>query len=325
MPRRQRITAEGALWHVYNRTGHGEPMFSEATLAQAFVSLMESFLSGDGHLVYAWAVLPNHYHVVLRSSAVPLARTFGRIQSGFGRYRNRVLGSKGPTWQSRYKAKLVGDESYLMQLVAYVHLNPVVAGLVDDLADYRHSGHLEVLGMEDLGLVARDLVLSMYGATEEEALRNYGAALAAAGEWQADWLRSGPGRLPWWGRDLDRPIAAPQLEQWIDEDGRPGREARPALDALGFLTAACTLLDMSLDELRERSANRKLTRLRYLVVGLGIERWQQKAGELARVLRRRPDYVSWWAKRARELRLTEPGFAERYRSLDEELRSRIWT
>jgi hypothetical protein len=232
-----------------------------------------------------------------------------------------MLRSRGPTWQSRYKAKLVGDERYLMQLVAYVHLNPVVAGLVEDPGDHQHSGHGEVLGLRDLGILARDQVLSMYGANEREALQSYGAALAALWDEPTDWLRWRPGRLPWWARDVDRPIAAPGLEEWVDEHGRPSREARPALDVLSYLGAACALLDTSIDELKARSANRELARLRYLVVGLGIERWQQKAGELAVVLGRRADYVSWWARRARELRLTDPDWAERYRSLDEGLRA----
>ncbi len=60
-----------------------------------------------------------------------------------------------------------------------------------------------------------------------------------------------------------------------------------------------------------------------MVVGLGIERWGQAAGELAEIFGRRADYVSWWAKRARALRLGDPEWARRYDALDESMRSKF--
>ena len=166
-------------------------------------------------------------------------------------------------------------------------------------------------------------MLSLYGSTEAEALRNYKSALAAAQGSDEDWIQSEPGRLPWWGRQTDRFLDAPRMTAWIDGSGRPNREARPRLEAQEFVEAACAEIGMGLPELVERSRRRDLTTLRFLVVGLGIERWGQRAGELGEVFGRRADYVSWWAKKARELRLTNPEWARRYDSIDEKLRSRF--
>ena len=133
--------------------------------------------------------MSNHYHVLLRSSAVTLARSFGRVQSSFGRFRNRRLRSRGPTWQSRYQAKLVEDKRYLMRLIADIHLNPVQAGMVDDPAEHELSGHRELLGLVDFGLISRDHALSIYGHSENEALQSYRAALGAASEEGREWLK----------------------------------------------------------------------------------------------------------------------------------------
>ncbi len=109
---------------------------------------------------------------------------------------------------------------------------------------------------------------------------------------------------------------------WIDGEGRPSRELRPKLDAEAYVVSACSELESSLDELVVRSRRRDLAELRFLIVGLGIERWGPRAGEIAEIFGRRPDYVSWWAKRARELRLANLEWALRYESLDECLRRR---
>ena len=184
-----------------------------------------------------------------------------------------------------------------MQLIAYVHLNPVKAGLVEDPADHRFSGHTEVLGRSEFHLIEREHVLSMYGDTESAALKSYQSALTANLAEGSDWMKSNPGRLPWWGRQLDRLVEPPQLPAWIGSDGRPSREPRPKLTAEEFIQQACSALDMKAEELGATSRHRELTNLRFMVVALGIERWGQKAGELAEVFGRRADYVSWWAKR----------------------------
>jgi putative transposase len=323
MRRLPRVFVEGGLYHVYNRTSHGAGVFAEGDAGRELARLLREGLNADGHMVYAWCVMANHYHVVVRSSAVPLARTFGRVQSGFGRWRHRPLGSTGPTWQSRYKAKLVEDETYLMQLIAYVHLNPVEAGAVSDPAEHPLSGHREVLGASGGGLVNRDAVLAVYGAHEREAVRNYLSSLSATRTHGADWMHTLPGGLPWWRRQVDRPISEPDLVAWVDADGRPSREPRLRLEALAYLEAASAELGVTLQELTDRSRRQALAELRFLVVGLGIERWGQRAGQLAAVFGRRPDFVSWWARKAGSMRRSDPAWERRFDLLDERLRVRF--
>jgi len=127
---------------------------------------------------------------VLRSGPVLLWRTFGLLQGRFGQQRNRKLRSSGPLWQSRYKAKLVEEEGYLYQLVAYVHMNPVVAGLVDDPGAWRWSGHRELIRRRVGPLLDVDAVLSMYGTTWTSARRAYVKSLK--GTLEGTWAGEGP-------------------------------------------------------------------------------------------------------------------------------------
>ncbi len=78
---------------------------------------------------------------------VSLSRSMGFIQHRFSQSYNGRHRVFGPFWQGRYRSKWVGDEEYLTQLIAYIHLNPVTAGVVKDAARYRWCGHREVVGV----------------------------------------------------------------------------------------------------------------------------------------------------------------------------------
>lgn len=146
MPRSLRVFAEGAMYHVYSRVTRRERVFEDPDEAADFVAVLREVKGRDGFILYAWCLMPSHHHLLLRTVDVPLWRSMASLLGGFTKRYNRRRGLVGPLWQGRYKAKLVEDQRYFDQLVAYVHLNPVTAGLVDDPAEYRWSGHAELLG-----------------------------------------------------------------------------------------------------------------------------------------------------------------------------------
>ena len=137
--------------------------------------------------------------------------------------RDRVYGS---LWQGRFKAREVGTTSYLMQVIAYVHLNPVNAGLVDHATEYRLSGYRDIIGRRKKPIVAVDEVLLTYGETRRQALRAYRSSIdmVSAEEWSSE----GPGQLPWWR--LGRPTEEERLkvnEASLDQLGRRTARWRP--------------------------------------------------------------------------------------------------
>ena len=125
MPRAGRSFEEGRTYHICNWVGGGLQVFTDEKLASAFVALLRRTIRRYEGAVFAWCLLGNHYHLIVRQGPAPLLRTMKTLQEGVTRARNLHDRTYGPLWQGRFKAKDMLDERYLMRLVAYVHLNPV--------------------------------------------------------------------------------------------------------------------------------------------------------------------------------------------------------
>lgn len=130
MARSPRLFIPGAIYHVYCRTARGEMVFSNREQAAEFVEIVADVKRLHGFEVFAWCLMGNHYHLVIRTHQMPLWRSMARIQCRVARAHNRRRRLLGRLWQSRYKARVVRGEDYYRQLLAYVHLNPVSAGMV---------------------------------------------------------------------------------------------------------------------------------------------------------------------------------------------------
>ncbi len=115
---------------------------------------------------FAWALMPNHVHLVLQTGPVPLARAMARIGTGYAQEFNRRHDRVGHLFQNRYKSILVGDEEQLLAVVRYVHLNPVRAGIVggvDALGHYPWTGHAVLLGHREAPFQDTSSILARFG------------------------------------------------------------------------------------------------------------------------------------------------------------------
>ena len=231
----------------------------------------------DGLTVLAWCLMSNHYHLAVRTGVVGLDRAMRSLQQRVTRGVNLRRRVWGPLWQGRYRAKLIEDQAYLDCLLAYIHLNPVAAGLCEDPAGYDWSGHREILGTVRRPLVDIDAVLALLGRTRRSARAAYLRSLAAAST-QA-WVGEGPGQLPWWrlgrppeGED-DDPEAAVRARRLREERGP---EWRPPISVADLLARGAALLAVELDDVRSRRRDAALVRARELLVAVGVERFGLK-------------------------------------------------
>ena len=141
MSRPLRIEYPGAWYHVMNRGRRAEQIFHDRKDYQAFVQLLGDTSEMWNLRVSAYCLMPNHYHLLVQTPDANISRAMRHVNGVHTQRFNRRHGSDGPLFRGRYKAILVSADSYLVQLVRYIHRNPVKAGLAENIEDYLYSSH----------------------------------------------------------------------------------------------------------------------------------------------------------------------------------------
>ena len=117
--------------------------------------------------------MTNHVHLAVQVGVVPLSRIMQNITFRYTRWHNWRQGRTGHLFQGRYKSFLVDADSYLQELVAYIHLNPLRAGLTAKSASYRWSSHRAYLGKEIIPWLNTEQVLATFASDLTKARRLY--------------------------------------------------------------------------------------------------------------------------------------------------------
>ena len=262
----------------------------------------------------------NHYHLAVRMGEVSLSRSMRFIHHRFTQSYNGRHGLFGPFWQGRYRSKLVGDDEYLRQLIAYIHLNPVTAGVVKDAGRHRWCGHREVIG-KAVGrrLVDVDETLLAFDSDRRRALVGYRSAMSTAlGE---DWGQEDPGRLPWWraGRppksEGEREITVDASRPRIGVDGLSTAAVRPRMELGDFLEQVAEAVEIPLADLKEERRE-SIVEGREILAWLGVELYGFPVKVIAEALDKHLGTASRLVSRAAERRTEDEGFRAKIRRVD---------
>ncbi|UCF03896.1 MAG: transposase [Deltaproteobacteria bacterium] len=176
MTRQARLDAPGTLHHVIVRGIEQRKIVDDFHDRKDFISRMGKIASETGTPVYAWALMTNHAHILLRSGPSGLSRYMLRFLSGYAGSYNRRHRRHGHLFQNRYKSIVCEEDRYFRELVRYIHLNPLRAKLVESLAQldrYLWCGHAVLMGKIKNDWQDRDYVLKWFGAKKREAKRAY--------------------------------------------------------------------------------------------------------------------------------------------------------
>jgi REP element-mobilizing transposase RayT len=175
MPRQARIDAPGALHHVVVRGIERRGIFKDDKDREDFLERLSGLLQETATPCYAWSLMTNHVHLLLRTGTAPIATIMRRLLTGYAVRFNRRHGRYGHLFQNRYKSILCEEEGYLGQLVAYIHLNPVRAGIVASVASLKtfpYTGHSALMGKRVRSWQDTEYVLALFGRSVSEARRN---------------------------------------------------------------------------------------------------------------------------------------------------------
>ncbi len=156
MPRLARLDAPGVLHHVMGRGIERRKILLNDIDRNDFIDRL-SVLAQDGAMeIYAWDLMPNHFHLLCKTKNLPLASSMRRLLTGYVVNFNKRHRKYGHLFQNRNKSIVCQEDVYLKELVRYIHLNLLRAGLVKDLKELNRnpwSGHSALAGKVKRGMV----------------------------------------------------------------------------------------------------------------------------------------------------------------------------
>lgn len=277
MPRRPRLHVPGGFYHVTLRGNHRQPIFFTSADRTALNALVSDALDRFAARLHAYCWMPNHIHMLIQVGDVPLGRIVHRVASRHARRVQAGLKTTGHLFEARHHALLADEDAYLLELVRYIHLNPVRANLVADPAEHEWSSHREYLGMRDSPWVTTDFALRMFAA-------NLRAARSAYLRFIRDGLATGGNDgLVAACRSEPRVLGDDRfLSRIVPEVVKP--RARMTLDEL--ILDCCNQLEMTPEDVRSTSRTRRLTRARAWIARRASEGRIASMSAVARALGR---------------------------------------
>lgn len=318
MPRGPRLDAPGVLHHVMGRGIERRKIFLEEADYQDFIDRLGMTLIEGGGICYAWSLLPNHFHLLLRTGSGTLVRLMQRLMTGYAVNFNFRHKRSGHLFQNRYKSIVVEEEPYFLELVRYIHLNPLRAKQVqgmEGLDRYPWSGHAVLMGKQKMAGQDADEVLGRFGDQAGRARRKYrifveegisqgkrpelqgGGLIRSLGGWEEarkirrreDWILS-DARILGGGDFVSRVLKEAESERM--------KEPISVEELIDRLSA---VMEVGADGIRGTGKNRKVSRSRAVAVYLLIERLKLKGVEVAKELGLSQSAVSKAVFRGKEI------------------------
>lgn len=197
MPRNARLDVPNMVHHVMARGIDGCDIFRNDTDRYSFLQRLADIITSSCRTsLYAWALMSNHFHLLLRPEEdVHLANLMQRLMTGYAVNFNKYHKRKGHLFQNRYKSIVVEEDQYFLELVRYIHLNPVRAGIVSSVGKlnaYQFTGHAVLIGKRRFPVQNTDEVLLRFSDQRSAATKLYSEFIAEGfGQGVREELRGG--------------------------------------------------------------------------------------------------------------------------------------
>jgi len=326
MPRHARIDIPGLLQHVIVRGIEKRTIFLDDQDRLNFLSRLRLLLAESETDCYAWALLDNHFHLLLQPKQRTLAEIMRRLLTGYAVVFNLRHQRSGHLFQNRYKSIVCDKDSYLLELVRYIHLNPIRAGIVGDLealAAYPWCGHGELLGRAPMPMIRVDAVLPLFAGRRKDAQKRYESFVAdtlndpSATRLSCGGRRSSRALDPSIAEDAifdDRILGGGHFVEQVLHDSRPEQNG-PQMSLSELVERVATCLQIAPGTLNAPSKERHIVRAKAIICHLAVRKLGIKGLDVAAILGYSSTAVTQAAKRGETLLLAERELGEILREL----------
>jgi len=168
MPRQEREKSSSGIYHVMLRGINRQDLFEDNADRQRFIDTLGHYKTISGFSLYGYCLMSNHVHLLVKEADESISAGIKRISSSFVYWYNQKYSRCGHLFQERYKSEPVESEDYFLTVLRYIHQNPVKAGIVKDLFEYKWSSYQEYMGSPYIADV--DFALGIFSADRAKAI-----------------------------------------------------------------------------------------------------------------------------------------------------------
>lgn len=277
MPRKPRVHFPGAIYHVVARGNGKQTIFHDQQDFLKYLFILQDALSVLPFHILAYALMINHVHLLVEVEAAPLGLFIKSIHQRFAQYYNSKYDTCGHVFQGRYSAFVVDAENYFITLLQYINFNPVKAGFVTDVKEYRWTGHHEIISGKNY-IINQPKLLGYLADTPKGAMERYFSLMsqqALLDELPNDWYLDGAG------------VAKKNAITKESEE-----TAEVLLDSARLMELVCNVLGVDQRFIAGQSKQRKIVKARNIFIYLARQHLHVSTKELTRMLDISPGHVS---------------------------------
>lgn len=311
MARKPRIHAPGATYHVILRGNARQDIFTDDKDCYRFYEILQKLCERYQCRVHAFCLMTNHVHLEIQVGDFSLSRIMQNVSQRYTQWFNWHHNKSGHVFQGRYKAVMVDSDEYLLELAAYIHLNPVRAHMTDRPEKYPWSSHRAYLGKENLPWLETNFVLSQFSSNEKKARAKFTAFVAE---------RIADGRRNEFHGEKTTDSRICGDDKFVDvvlTAAEAFPEQKPGVCEV--VAVVKRMYGISEDQLKSQGRERVICEARALAAWATLEISCGKLVELANLLHRNPSTLTCAVRRIEKLRERNPSIVEKMGCLRQEL------
>lgn len=277
MARKPRIHVPGGFYHVILRGNGGQDIFHSVEDTKYFENLVSEGVDRFGHRVHCYCWMKNHVHLVIQIASIPLSKIVQNISFRYTLYINNKYSTIGHLFHGRYKAILVDPQNYLLQLVRYIHLNPVRANIVSKPEEFRWSSYRAYLGKCRCDWLTVDFVLRFFSNNRSEAAVDFK-------QFVIDGIEQGYTQQFVSGSVKSDILGDKEFLDEVSEDHKSNTDELISMEKI--ITTVCRRVNIDNELLVSPSRLREISKIRTIIAYLIMEHANCSLAEYCRYIKR---------------------------------------
>ena len=173
MTRPLRLSFENAFYHITARGNRREDIFYSSRDKEIFLKRLKEMLIKYSMICYAYCLMDNHYHLFIKTNKSNLSQGIHYLNSSYANWFRNKHQIIGPLFQGRFKSILVDADNYALILSAYIHLNPLRAGIIRQIEEYPWSSYLDYLNLRKSNISDPSFVLNLIDNNTFKSIKKY--------------------------------------------------------------------------------------------------------------------------------------------------------